>query len=440
MERISIQDISKILNEKNGIGVNFANSFVAEMFDIIRQRLSEEKLVKVKGLGTFKIISVDSRESVSVRTGERVTIASHEKVTFTPDAVIRELVNKPFSQFDTVILNDGVQFDDLSDDLTPEEIESYVETETEPTFIPPIVEEPQPIVEEPQPIIEVVEDENITVEPEQPEEVQPMIEVVDEQIEEPVVVPEEPIVVPEEPIVVPEEPTVVPEEPAGVEEESFEDDDEPAVEEPILSRPTPHKLVEGNDDFESYPWYRWLMPVIFSSILIVLAGVGGYYLGLSNATVALSDTIIIRDTVVAAEPVDSLEEPDSLLAMEMEEEGVQEASAQSAPVPAQKPVAATEEPQKKPAAKEATVTVGDDGLDEYERKDERVRLGAYRIIGEDHRVTVQPGQTFYSICRAHLGPDMNCYVEVFNNLPRDPQIKEGQVIRIPKLQWKKRRK
>ena len=76
----------------------------------------------------------------------------------------------------------------------------------------------------------------------------------------------------------------------------------------------------------------------------------------------------------------------------------------------------------------------------YAQKDERVRLGAYRIVGLSHEVKVLAGQTFKSICKAHLGPDMECYVEVFNDLPNNPKVKEGQVIKIPKLQLKKKKK
>ena len=78
--------------------------------------------------------------------------------------------------------------------------------------------------------------------------------------------------------------------------------------------------------------------------------------------------------------------------------------------------------------------------DKYAEKDSRVRLGAYRIVGLSHEVKVQKGQTFYSICRANLGPDMECYVEVYNNLSQNPKLKEGQVIKIPKLQLKTRRR
>jgi len=100
----------------------------------------------------------------------------------------------------------------------------------------------------------------------------------------------------------------------------------------------------------------------------------------------------------------------------------------------EKPVA---KPAEKPVTKPAEKPVED--ADPYAAKDERVRLGAYRIVGTAEVVEVQPGQTFYSICKAHLGPDMQCYVEVYNNLPQNPKIKAGQKIKIPKLQSKKRR-
>ena len=95
--------------------VKEANQFAAVVFEVIQEGLDTEGQVKVKGLGTFKKIQVEARESVSVRTGERVMIDSHAKITFTPDALMKELVNKPFSQFETVILNDGVEFEDLAD-------------------------------------------------------------------------------------------------------------------------------------------------------------------------------------------------------------------------------------------------------------------------------------------------------------------------------------
>ena len=113
MGKQTIQEVAKILVEKNGLAPKDANRFATEFFNLIMQRLQQGDQVKVKGLGTFKIINVEARESVSVRTGERVVIDSHSKVTFTPDAVMKELVNRPFSQFETVVLNDGVEFADM---------------------------------------------------------------------------------------------------------------------------------------------------------------------------------------------------------------------------------------------------------------------------------------------------------------------------------------
>ena len=114
MGKISIQDLSQALVLRHGLEKRDAAIFVSAMFDIIQMNLEKDRIVKVKGLGTFKIIDVDDRESVNVNTGERVLIEGHNKITFTPDALMKELVNKPFSQFETVVLNDGVDFEDAN--------------------------------------------------------------------------------------------------------------------------------------------------------------------------------------------------------------------------------------------------------------------------------------------------------------------------------------
>ena len=110
MGKLTIQDIAKVLCDRKGLTKKEADNFVNEMFDIIQQALERDMIVKVKGLGTFKIIDVDPRESVNVNTGERVLIDGHSKITFTSDQLLKEIVNKPFSQFETVVLNDGVDF------------------------------------------------------------------------------------------------------------------------------------------------------------------------------------------------------------------------------------------------------------------------------------------------------------------------------------------
>ena len=129
MGKMTIQDVSRVLSERKGLNKKDASNFVNLMFDIIQQALERDGIVKVKGLGTFKIIDVDARESVNVNTGERVLIEGHNKITFTPDSLLKELVNKPFSQFETVVLNDGVDFDEPVDFEKNEEPVPSVDSE-----------------------------------------------------------------------------------------------------------------------------------------------------------------------------------------------------------------------------------------------------------------------------------------------------------------------
>lgn len=365
MGKLTIQDIAKVLVEKSGLTQKEANKFATEMFSIIQQRLEEDELVKIKGFGTFKIINVEARESVSVRTGERVMIDSHAKVTFTPDTVMKELVNKPFSQFETVVLNDGVEFDDVAEEN--EEDVAPVEDVISPVEELPVVEMAQ-VEEEPQ----VVETPQIEEEP-QVEET-PMVKLAeDEPVEEEPVADEEP-----------------------VEEESS--------------------------------WKKWLLAVAVVLVLMGLSAYGGYYYAMQKMSAQKTETATIKKDEVATpeKPVDSV--------------AVAKDTVVAAPVEVAQTEVKAEESVKKEETVKQEVKEPAEEPDPYAAKDERVRLGAYRIVGTAEEVKVLPGQTFYSICRAHLGPDMQCYVEVYNNLPKDPKIKEGQVIKIPKLKPKKKRK
>lgn len=386
MGRLTIQEIAKVLITKNGLEQSEANRFATELFAVIQERLEKNDLVKVKGLGTFKVITVEARESVSVRTGSRVMIEEHSKITFTPDATMKELVNKPFSQFETVPLNDNVEFDDLKEQDDDAEFEDIKNDLTEEELI--------------------------------------QLEQMD-QSEEPVAKIAEPVV---------EEPKEEPKEEPVVEEPKEEPQDD--VEETS-------ELVDFYDEEEeSSPLSKWLWLGFAAICIACLSAFGGYYYGCQHtALLALGDTVVVRDTIYMAAPQDtiSVEAPAQVDKQEVAkvEEPKQEAPKQEAPKAetpkVEKPKVETpkvEKPKAEPAPE----------VDKYAQKDERVRLGAYRIVGLDHEVTVQQGQTFYSICRAHLGPDMECYIEVYNNLPRNPQIKAGQVIKIPKLQVKKRKK
>ena len=384
MGKLAIQEIAAVLVEKNGMEKREANQFAQAMFSLIQERLESDQTVKVKGLGTFKMISVEARESVSVRTGERVTISGHSKVTFTPDATMKELVNKPFSQFETVVLNDGVEFEDIKEET-------------------PVAEEEPAVAEE---VLTVVG-------------------------EEPAVVEEEPVVIADEPATMVEEP-----EEAPVAQPLMD----VVEEQPDADAESPEEQFVPDEEEEPRPWGRWLLCALGVLALMALSAYGGYYFGTQQqaALQTVPDTVIVRDTVMVAsvdtvtasanepdaEPVKLEPEKTATQVEPVKAGSVKEKSVEAEPVK-EKPV------QSEPAA---------ESVDKYAQKDARVRLGAYRIVGLDHEVKVLAGQTFYSICRANLGPDMECYVEVYNDLPSNPKIKEGQVIKIPKLQLKKRRK
>ena len=401
MGKLTIQEVAKILVEKNGLTQRDASRFASEFFAVILQHLQEDEPVKIKGLGTFKIINVEARESISVRTGERVVIDSHSKVTFIPDNTMKELVNKPFSQFETVVLNDGVDFPDIDTPQEPEE--EVAETETvAPEPAAPVIGDEVPVVEpEPTPVVE--------------EPVAPVVE----PEPAPVVEPEPAPVVEPEPAPVVEEPVVpVDEEPALIVEPEA-----PVVkEEPIIE--------EEEDEERSQKWCRWLAAVLGVLILMGLSCFAGYEFGKHQQ---VSNVVVVHDTLYVPEP-DSTE-----IDLPVETEDVQPVEEvkpqpvvkkQPAPVvkPAPAPVA---KPEAAPVAKPESTEVKAEPAPVAKPKP---RLGGYRIVGTAEEVVVQEGQTFFSICRVHIGSDKQHYVEQYNGLPRNPQIKVGQVIKIPKLE------
>ena len=185
MNKLTLNNIAKVLVEKNGLEPKEAMMFTTAMFDLIHDRLNEEGIVKVKGLGTFKMIRVEARESINVRTGERVLIDSHAKITFTPDAVMKELVNKPFSQFETVVLNDDVEFTDMKSEETTDETNNSEQSES---LVDVVSEggtpEPAPVIA-PEPVAEPTPEPAPVVAPEPTREVpEPTVPSADEESEE----------------------------------------------------------------------------------------------------------------------------------------------------------------------------------------------------------------------------------------------------------------
>ena len=387
MSKLNIYDLCSVLTSKNGLDDKESHRFIKAIFDVIQEGLDEDKIVKVKGLGTFKIIEVDDRESINVNTGERVLIEGHSKLTFTPDSVMKEIVNKPFSQFETVILNEGVDF-------------------------------PEPVVEEPavEDIIadEPAEDKEIIVEP------QIDNKVAEQSVEEEPVaektVAEEPVA--EEPVA--EEP--VAEEPVAEDSvvEFTEDNDnvqsgeENSVEESVFETSNNNSIL------------RWILSGVAVLLLILGAAYGGYLYGryeLSEEIAYKQMKADLKTAEITTKKAQVAIKKDSV---------AQE-------VDATKIGAMSIDNKDESANDEAKTETAKTNSDKYEAMDIRVRTGAYRIIGEDRAVKAKAGQTVEDIATKLLGPGMSCYVEVYNGLDGKATLKEGQTIKIPKLELKKRR-
>ena len=393
MSKLNVFDLSGVLMSKNGLGDKESRRFVKAIFDLIQECLDEEKVVKVKGLGTFKIIEVDDRESINVNTGERVLIEGHSKLTFTPDSVMKEIVNKPFSQFETVILNDGVDF--------PE----------------PAIEEP--ISEEPIPEDPILED-SISEEPifEEPVAADPGLS--DKSQSE--INAEQEIPSPESPIV-----------------EFTEDGDKEDTSDvvpPTDEAPTDEEI---NDEEESSnSTLRWVLSGVVVLLLILAAAYGGYLYGRYEISEEMAYKQMKADLKAAEMTVEKAKEA---VAKDSVEQEMDATKIGAISVDKEQEDAAKDESPKEAIAKDQVSKEQPvkESADKYEAKDVRVRTGAYRIIGEDRVVKAKAGQTVEDIATRLLGPGMSCYVEVYNNLDGKTTLKEGQAIKIPKLQLKKRR-
>ena len=204
--KVLLTDLAEGLARRKSISKKDAENFIRVVFDTIQGQLLAGESVKVKGLGTFKIVTVDSRESVNVSTGERFTIGSHGKVSFTPDKTLSDQVNRPFADFDTVVLNDETKTEDM------ERIDDVPEPVVEPEPVPEPVVEEEPVVEA-ETVLEPVEEEEPVAEPEPVVEPEPTPE--PEPVVEPEPAPEpEPVVEPVPAPVVAPEPVIEKEKPA----------------------------------------------------------------------------------------------------------------------------------------------------------------------------------------------------------------------------------
>lgn len=382
----TIRDIAKILVERHKMKTGVAEEFLQMLVEVINEGLVQDRIVKIKGFGTFKLQEVKERKSVNVNTGESVVIAAHDKVSFTPDSVMRDLVNKPFAQFETVIVGD-----ENPKDVAAAAFQSVVEAEA------PEVKEPE---EAKEPEVKPAEGAD------KPEAAEVSVEKVAEVSE-----PEKPAEEAEEPEAdmpvekLAEEPKA--EEP--VKEEYDFDDDEKEKE---------NDEGEEEEEEETSSSRRWLY--ILAGIVLALVCFALGYLASHHELFEKADEVPVKPIVEAKS-----------------QDTVTTTPASDTLAPVQAPVATPAQAETpEPKAEKAAETQASD-MSKY-NSDPRVKYGAYIIIGTETTVKVLKGQTLKGISKAYLGPDMECYVEAYNGGIKT--VKEGDKVLIPKLQLKKKKK
>lgn len=476
MSKNSLNGLADKLAEKSGLSQIEAELFIRKMFDVCHQGLAADKIVKMRWLGTFKVTSVKERESVDVNTGERIVIEGRDKISFTPDNILKEIVNKPFAQFETVIVNDGVDFESIDkkyeDSLEDEEQEESLE-------------KPKPIIEvvEPTetPLPDVVSEE--TTQAEAVSSSEPATSGVIDFLD----VPENPsedssvVVVGEDSTIEPQT-TVSQEVPTeeisssvsdDIQADSREENSNAEIEAETDAEIGADAKNEAETDAEfeaddevEIRRRHFIIPkyvvIIASFTLLLLIGGLGWFAFNYGQMAAQRDHLELQlaqyktDKNVVAKPAnvksqeqllqekarqDSLrmakandaikaeERADSLKSAAVDKEiSVKNLKADEKSAELKKK-SATDKKQDK-AAEHAKVV-----SDKYD-SDPRVRTGAYRIVGVDQVVTVGEHQTMATLSKRYLGPGMECYIEALNGTST---IKSGQKVKIPKLELKKKK-
>ena len=422
MTRLDLKSIAAALAATHSITVDDAEKFLGVMFEVVVDGLRHDGQVKVKGLGTFKLIGVPEREMVDVNSGERITVEARSRISFSPDAVLRDIINKPFVFFDTVVLNDGVSFDDEQDaDDNDDEEEQDAEDmhrndeDTDDTAAEP-EEEQQSCSTVDTPVEQTAEE----IKAEEP------------AVEEPST--EEPAE--EEPAA--EQPTVdepVAEEPVEAEEPAEEKDRQNAAPQAVNkaldnARSIMDDIEKGNletddeDEEEERSFFSRNMLTILI-VLMLIVGAGAFIYGTSGISLGLfgdddEETEVVADTTAVKSVVKDTLATDTVARDSIMADSIVAADTIKADTAVAEKV--------KPEASE---------YDRYDEMDVRVRTGAYRIVGVDRVVKVRAGQTLKSITRANLGEGMECYVEVLNGVK---SVQPGDSLKIPKLKWRKKRK
>lgn len=463
---LSASPVVAYIVQKHGIKAREAEQFVGSFIAIVNEALRTEKQVKVKGLGTFKVVDVKERQSVDVNTGERILIEGRSKISFTPDSVMKDLVNKPFSQFETVVLNEGVTFDDIDESAVEDEPDSMIVEEEAPADEPVVIDE-SPIVsqeeaeeqpaetlaadeatlpydEEPFTVVENDADDNIVNVEDTPEDI-PVVNAEDSPVEAPII-NEEPV---EE-----EHPISISEPQPTEEAESVSTllhHDEPQEEE---------ETEDMNNAKKSTPWCMYLLIGLVSAL--IGAGIGWTLRDRMPPVTAPDpdtvppiavDTIAESDSVEAAKSVAEQQRRDSLEQLRRDSlEKIRRDSIEKARRDSLEKVQRDLERVKKEleAQKEAEQKARQEALRKEQEAAKaaasqnpslasarrQAELGAYRIVGTQETITVKEGQTMARLSKFYFGDGMECYLQIHNGVT---EVKPGMRLKIPKLQTKKKR-
>ncbi|MDY4498033.1 MAG: HU family DNA-binding protein [Prevotella sp.] len=425
MGKYSITQLATILVKKNGISNDEALKFVTAIFDIVKEGLETDKLVKIKGFGTFKIIDVDPRESVNVNTGERVLINGHQKITFTPDSVMKEMVNRPFAQFETVVLNDGVDFSDI-DKLSNinENIDKQEETQEELQEI--IQKEEEKKEEEKEEVHDITPQESSNNDDvvRNQTTISPTKELAETSVEE---TAEELI----------EESAEKPIEESS--EKQIEETSEKLIEEPtekLIEEPAEDPIEDFDKEENSHNFTTILLSIASCLLLMAASAYIGYLYGIEEGRHQEKTSQISKYSTYLDK------QNEELRTKRLAEEAKATKEAEKTKNDTTKQTAkdnktdttTNNQPKENNKTKEDN---NDDNFSKYDTMDARVRTGAYVIVGIDKYIIVREGQTVGKIAKALLGPGMSCYIEVLNGVTENEPLKEGTKIKIPKLRHKK---
>lgn len=481
MSKFSLNTLGKLLADKSGLSQVEAELFIRKMFDVCNQGLDADKQVKIKWLGTFKVQATKDRESINVNTGERFTIEGRDKLTFTPDNILKEIVNKPFAQFETVVVNDGVDFDEIDEkfgeeqtDDAPAQVIDFLDEEKTATPKPEVVvigsekekEKEKEAEDELAKQIAIeqaklerlkqaqLEQERMQKEKQEQERLeQERLE--QERLEQERLEQER---LEQERL-----------EQERLEQERLEQEKlelaqqqqalkavvEPAV--PASDESEDEEEEEESSNSHHIVIPRYLVVAVCLIVVALIGGMGWFAFNYGQMT-AQRDHLAMQlnqyhqapAKKVPAKPVaaplsqeqklrqkameDSIRMAKTAEAVKLAENSDEEsANAEKAKQAEAKAKAEAKEKAKDKAEEKAASKIASSQYD----KDARVRTGAYRIIGVAQTVTVGAGQTLEQISTRYLGSGMECYVEALNG---KNTVKAGQKIKIPKLELKKKKK